>query len=86
VKRALESDDPKPVGITAGGVIFARHLDGAFHRLGTGIGEEHQIGERRCAEPFGQPFSLRNAVQIGHMPELFGLCGERLDQMRVGMP
>ena len=83
---SLEADNPKPLRFAVGGVIFAGHFDGAFHRLGTGIGEEHQIGERRRAQPFSKPLSLGDAVKIGHMPERFSLFSERLDQMRVGMP
>jgi len=62
-----------------------RHLDRAFQRLGAGIGEEHRIGKGRLGEPFGQPFALRDAVEIGGMPQTPGLPGQRFDQMGMGM-
>ena len=83
VKRPLEGDDPKALGLAADRVILARGLDRAFECLGAGIGEEHQVGERRRAQPFGEPLSLRNAEQVGDVPELLRLLAERLDQMRM---
>ena len=32
-----------------------------------------------------QPLLLRDAMQIGHMPEIFRLLVQRLDQMRMGV-
>ena len=53
VKRAFEGDDAVALGMALGGVIFARDLDRAFHRLGAGIGEEHEVGKAllRTAAP-----------------------------------
>jgi hypothetical protein len=64
---------------------FARGLDRAFDRLGAGIAEEHQVGERRCAQSFREPLPLRNAKQIRYMPEPLRLLAERLDEMRMGV-
>jgi hypothetical protein len=49
VERALEGDDPVALGMALGGVIFARHLDRAFHRLGAGVCKKHEVGEARLA-------------------------------------
>ena len=64
-------------------MIAARDLDRAFDGLGTGIGEEHSIGEGRRAESLGETLLLRDAMQIRHVPELLSLAGQSLDQMRM---
>ena len=51
-------------------LVVARHLDRAFHRLGAGIAEEHRVGEARRAQPLGEPLALRDAVEVGDVPEL----------------
>ena len=85
VKRALEGNDAVAFRRTVRGVIFARGLDRAFHRLGAGIAEEHHVGEARLAQPRRDPLGLRNLVKIGDVPELCGLFGERGNQPRVRM-
>ena len=35
------------------------------------------------AQPVGQPFAFRDAVEIGDVPDLVRLLGQRLDQMRM---
>ena len=40
---------------------------------------------RSLAQPLGQPLAFRDAVQVGDVPELLGLLGQRLDQMRMGV-
>ena len=70
-------------GLPQAELIFARHLDRAFDRLGAGILEEHRVGKARRAQPVGQPLAFRNAVQIGDVPELLRLLGQRRDQMRM---
>ena len=85
VEGALEGDDAVALGLARRRLIFARHLDRAFERLGAGIREEHRVGKARLAQPIGQPLAFRNAVQIRDVPDLLGLLGERLDQMRMGM-
>ena len=85
VKGALKADDPIPFRMAADELIAARGLDRAFHRLGAGIGEEHQIGKACCGKPRAKPFRLRNLEKIGDVPELLALLGQRLDEMGMGM-
>ena len=85
VEGALESDDAVALRPAARRLVFARHFDRAFHRLGAGIAEEHDVREARRAQPLGQPLALGDAVEIGNMPDLAGLLGDRLDQVRMGM-
>ena len=85
VEGALEGDDAVALRLAAHRLVLARHLDRAFHRLGAGIGEEHHVGEARRAQPLGQPLGLGDAVEVGDVPELLGLLGERLDQVRMGV-
>ena len=59
VERAFEGDDAIALGMALGGVIFARDLDRAFHRLGAGIGEEHEVGEALLAQPRREPLAVR---------------------------
>ncbi len=47
--------------------------------------KKHEIGEALFAQPLGQPLAFRNPVEVGGVPELVGLLGDRLDQMRMGM-
>ena len=70
VKGALEGDDAVALGRAVRGVIFARDLDRAFHRLGAGIAEEHHVGEARLAQPRRDALGLGNLVKIGDVPEL----------------
>ena len=65
---------------------FARHLDRAFHRLGAGIGEEHQVREGRLAQARRQPFGLRDAIEVGDVPERARLLGHGGDEMRMRVP
>ena len=83
MEGALERDDAVALRLAARRLILARHLDRAFHRLGAGIAEEHHVREARRAQPLGQPLGLGDAVEIGDVPELPGLLGDRLDQMRM---
>ena len=64
-------------------MIAARDLHRAFNRLCAGIGEEHIVGEGFLAEPRCEPLLPGDAMQIGHMPQFFGLLGERVDEMRM---
>ena len=66
-------------------MIAARGLDGAFERLGAGIGEEHLVGEGRGDQPLGEPALAGNLVEVGDVPELAGLLGQRRDEMRVAV-
>ena len=67
-------------------VIAPRGLDGGFARLGAGIAEEHLVGERRGDEPLGQPLLPLDAIEVGRVPELAGLLGQRRDEARMRVP
>ena len=85
MKRALERDDPEPLGPALDGVMLARGLDGAFDRFGAGIAEEHQVGEARRAQPLRETLALRDAEQIGDVPDFPCLLAQHLDKMRMRM-
>ena len=79
VERALEGDGAEALGIAVDVVVAARRLDGALHRLGAGIGEEHLVGEGRGDQPLGEAALAGNLVEVGDVPELAGLLGQRGD-------
>ena len=81
VEGALIGDDAVALGLAVRRLILSRHLDRAFHRLGARIGEEHEIGEARLAEPRRERFALRDAIEIGNVPKLLGLLDDRFDKM-----
>ena len=85
VKRAVEADHVDPLGLAVGRVILPRGLQCAFHRLRPGVGEEHHVGEGRLAQGRGQRLLLRNAVDVGDVPELFSLRLQRRDQLGMGV-
>ena len=58
VEGAFECDDADAFRMSADRVIFARHLDRAFHRLGAGIAEEHGVREARRAQPLARAARL----------------------------
>lgn len=49
MESAVEGDDAISLRGAACGLVFARRLDGAFHRFGAGIAEEDHISEACCA-------------------------------------
>src|ERR1700722_17910760 len=71
--------EPVALRVALGGVIFARDFNGAFHRLGAGIGEEHEIGKALFAQPCRQPLAVRALEQVRHVPEFGGLFLQRCD-------
>ncbi len=85
MEGALEGDEAVALGIAARRVIFPRHLDRAFQRFRTGIGEEHDIREGEFRQALREPLAFRNPVDIRDMPELAGLLGERVHEMRMRM-
>ncbi len=85
VEGAFEGDDAVALRRAVRRMIFARHLDGAFHRLGAGIAEEDDVGKARVAQPRRYALGFRNLVEIGDVPQLLRLRGQRLDQMRMRM-
>ncbi len=66
-------------------MVFARHLDRAFHRLGAGIAEENDVGEARLAQPRGDALGLGNLVEVGDVPDLLRLLGDGGDEPRMSM-
>src|SRR5262249_34727057 len=85
MEGTFESDEPIALRLAGGRMIFARHLDRAFQRLGTRVLEKHGVGEARGAQPVGKFLSLRNAIEVGNVPNLLRLLGQRLDQIGMGM-
>ena len=85
MESAFEGDDVEAFGMALGIMITPRGLDRAFQRLGAGIGEEHLVGEGRRRQAGGELLLAGAFVQIGEMPELFGLRLHRLDEMGMGM-
>ena len=85
MEGALEGDDAIAFRMAFGGMIFAHHLDGALHRLGAGIGEEHQVGKALLAQPRRQPLAVRRFEQVRHVPEFCRLRLQRRDEMRMAM-
>ena len=54
---------------TAGLVmVFARHLDRAFHGFGAGVRKKDGIGERGVDQPLREAFLPGNAIEIRAMP------------------
>ena len=85
VEGALVGDDAVALRPAARRLVLARHLDGALQGLGAGIGEKHHVRETGDAQAGGQPFALRDTVEVGDMPDLAGLLGDRGNQTRMGM-
>ena len=83
VEGAFEGDEAIALGMALGSVIAARDLDRAFHGLGAGITEEHEIGKTLLAQPRRELVAVRAPEQVRHVPELCRLLLQRLDQMRV---
>ena len=86
VEGTLECDDAIALGLAARRLVFARHLDRAFHRLGAGIAEECVVGKACLAQPFCGALALRNLVEIGDVPDFSGLLLQRGDELRVRVP
>ena len=85
MKRAVEGDDPVALRVAFGGVILAGHLDRAFHRLGAGICEKHEVGKALFAQSCREPLAVRAPEQVRHVPKPCRLLLQRRDQMRMRM-
>ena len=72
-------------GCAVGEVIAPRQLDGALAGLRAGIAEEHLVGEGHLAQPLGEPLLAGDAVEVGGVPQLVRLLGERGDQLGMGV-
>ena len=66
-------------------LVAARHLEREFARLHAGVGEEHGVGEGVFDQPLRQRFLARHAIEIGSVPELARLLGQRRHQLGMGM-
>ena len=85
VEGAFEGDGAIALGMAVHVMVAARRLDRAFQRLGARIGEEDLVGEGVLDEPLGKPALVGDLVEIGDVPELAGLLGQRRDQMRMAV-
>ncbi len=85
VERALASNDAVALRLAVVEMVAARQLDHALHRLGAGIAEEHPVREAVLRKAPRQPLAIGNLVEVGDMPQLGRLLGERRDQMRMGV-
>ena len=85
VEGALEGDDAVAFGPVAHGLVLARSLDRALHRLSAGVCEEHQVGEARLAQPRCQPLRLRDAIEVRDVNDLFRLLADRRHDRRMRM-
>ena len=83
VEAAFEGDDAVALGMAVRRLVLADDLDDAFHRLGAGIGEEHQVGKAQRAEPVGEPLALLDPIEVGDVNDLLGLLGDRFHQARM---
>src|SRR6185503_843744 len=81
----LEGYDAPALGVAVVEVVAPRQLDGAFASLGAGIAHESLVGEGRRAQPLGEPLLAGDAVEIGAVPELFGLARQGGDKLGMGM-
>ena len=68
VERAVAADDAIALGMTCFGLVFARDLEGQLASLGTGITEEHGVGESIVDKALGQPLLTGNPEQVGGVP------------------
>ena len=74
------------LGMAVDEMVAARRLDGALDRLGAGIGEEDLVGEGQRGRASRPARSCSgNAEEVGDVPELPGLLGQRRDQSRMGV-
>ena len=85
MEGAVERDDAPALGIAAHELVAPRRLDGGFAGFSARIAEEDAVGERLRDEPLGELLLSRDPVEIGRVPELFGLLGERADKAGMGV-
>src|SRR5690606_26369760 len=68
-----EGDDAYALAITARVMVASHDLEAGFHSLGAGVAEEDAVGEGQVHQPAGQLLGLRNAKQVGAVPDTGGL-------------
>ena len=73
--------EPPAFGPAVHVVIAPRQLDGALAGFRARIAEEHLVGERHLAQPLRQPLLSGDAIEVGGVPHLVGLLGQRIDQL-----
>ena len=83
VEGVAEGDHAVAFGRAAAGLIDARELDRALHRLRTGIAEEHTVGEGRGCKPLGEARLRRNMIEVRDVPEFLALGFQRGDHVRM---
>ena len=85
VEGALAGDHPVAPGGIVFSVVLADHLEPALDSLTARVGEEDRIGKAVVDQTLGEARLSGDVVQVGRVPDLARLLGERLDQMRVAM-
>jgi hypothetical protein len=85
MEGAVEGDDAVAFRMSLMRMVLARHLDRAFECFGARIGEEDGVGESCLGEALRQLLLARDHIDVGGVPDLLGLLGQRLDEMRMRM-
>src|SRR5205814_7154212 len=85
MERAVAADHPVALGVAGLAMVFARVLYLQRDRLGVRIVEEHGIGKAVGGEPLRKTLLPRDLEQVRAVPQLLGLLGYCLDQMRMAM-
>ena len=85
MERAFKGNRSIALRVTGGGVVFTRHLDRAFKRLGAGIREEDRVGEGVLNQPTGEPLAIGDLIEIRRVPKFLGLRLKRRHEMRVSV-
>ena len=78
VEGTLAGDHPVAPGGAVFGVVLADHLEPALDGLAARVGEEDRIGEAVVDQALGEAFLAGDVVQVGGVPDLCRLLGERL--------
>src|SRR5437899_1973958 len=80
MERRLEADQLVALRLAVDVLVLADELDAALDRLGARVAEEHRVGKGEIDQPLGQFLAVAYAIEVGGMPELGALLGQRLDQ------
>ena len=68
-----------------GAPVRVDHLERAFHRLGSAVGEEHALQSRHLDQPLGQRALVLVIVEIRGMDEQSGLLTNHFGHARMGV-
>ena len=85
VKGVREGQDAKLFRVARGILEAAAGLDRAFDRFGTGIGEEHRIGEGERHQSFGERRLRRHLVEVRRVHQRRCLLLDRTDKVRMAV-